>query len=45
LESYGYVINTPKGGSSHYTFLVLKVDYMENNGSYWTIMKNSEKIV
>ncbi len=20
LESYGYVMNTPKGGSSHYTF-------------------------
>lgn len=20
LESYGYVINSPKGGSSHYTF-------------------------
>ena len=28
-----------------YSFLVVKVDYMENNGSYWTIMKNSEKIV
>lgn len=28
LESYGYVMNAPKGGSSHYTFRRLDVNLL-----------------
>lgn len=32
LESYGYVMNAPRGGSSHYTFLdVSRLPYQSMN--------------
>ena len=30
LESYGYVMNNPKGGSNHYTFRKKRVDAYHN---------------
>jgi len=32
LESYGYVMNAPKSGSSHYTFRKLDVSRLQYRG-------------